>query len=324
MRKIGTVPVFLLFAATAALAQQGQPVIGYLGAETPEFFATRLDAFRSGLAEMKYTEGRNVRIEYRWANGDNARLPALAAELVNRKVTVLVAPGSIAAAIAAKKATSTIPVVFEMGADPVAMGLVQSFNQPGGNITGVTSMNQQLSAKRLQLLRDLVPTLKSVGLLVNPTSPGNAEVNAKIVQEAANASKLRLHIVKAGKANELAPAFEELARSKVDGLVISNDTFFVHRSRELADLAMRKRIPTVHQPPEFVVAGGLASYAGNTMESHRAAGRHTGRVLAGAKPATLPVQQVTETEMYVNAKTAKTLGLTIPQAVLLRADKVIQ
>jgi putative ABC transport system substrate-binding protein len=310
--------------ALPAFGQQPMPVIGYLGAETPELFASRLEAFRRGLAEMNYVEGKTVTIEYRWAKGDNSRLPALANELAARPISVLVAPGSIAAALAAKKATSTIPVVFEMGADPVAAGLVQSFNHPGANVTGVTSMNQQLGAKRLQLLRDIVPTLRTFALLVNPTTPTNAETNIRVMQEAADAHKLRFHVVKAGTPSELAVAFGELSRLKVDGVVVSNDSFLVHRSREIAQLALRRRLPAVHQPPEFVLAGGLVSYAGNTRESHRAAGVHTGRVLHGESPATLPVQQVTETEMYVNARTAKALGLAIPQSILLRADKVIE
>jgi putative ABC transport system substrate-binding protein len=299
-------------------------VIGYLGAESPEFFATRLAAFRRGLAEMNYVESRNVVIEYRWAQGDNARLPQLASELVNRGVSVVVAPGSVAAALAAKAATRTIPVVFEMGADPVEMGLVDNLSRPGGNITGVTSLNAQIGPKRLQLLREIVPNATTFALLVNPNNPRNAEATTRMMQATAKTQGLQLHVVHAGAPGELAAVFESLSSLRVGGLVIANDTFFVHRSKELADLSVRKRIPAVSQPPGFVTAGGLLSYAGNTAQSHRVAGIYAGRILQGEKPERLPVQQVNEMELFVNMKTAKALGLTVPPSILLRADQVIE
>jgi putative ABC transport system substrate-binding protein len=316
---------FLLLLAVAfpAIAQR-TAVIGYLGPESPELFASRLAAFRRGLAETNYAEARNVDIEYRWAYGDNARLPALAAELVARKVSVLVATGSAAAALAAKKATATIPIVFEVGVDPVASGLVHSMNRPGGNATGITSLNTGLGPKRLQLLRELVPGMKSFALLVNPTNPGNAEAMIDDLQVAAHAQRLQFRIVRAATESDLAVVFENLAREGVDALVLANDTFFVHRAREIAALALRHRIPAIHQPPDFVAAGGLVSYAGSFEESHRLAGVYTGRVLRGEKPADLPVQQVNKMELFVNAKTARALGLTVPRSIAARADRVVQ
>ena len=307
-----------------ARAQKGVPVVGYLGAESPERFASRLDAFRRGLGEMNYAEGRNLAIEYRWAHGDNSRLPELAAELIRQRVSVLVAPGSAASALAAKKATSTIPIVFEMGVDPVASGLVESLNRPGGNVTGITSLNTQIGPKRLQLLSELVPGARSFALLVNPTNPQNADAMTKDLQATARAQRLQLHVVRAATEQDLAAAFESLSRLRVGGLVIANDTFLVHRSKELAALALRNGIPAIHQPREFVTAGGLISYAGSFAESHRLAGVYTGRVLRGEKPADLPVQQVNKMELFVNMRTAKALGLTVPPSILLRADQVIE
>jgi putative ABC transport system substrate-binding protein len=317
--------VFLLALVLALPAfAQRTAVIGYLGAESPERFASRLTAFKRGLAETNYAEGRNVAIEYRWANGDNARLPELAAELVARKVTVLVAPGSAAAALAAKKATSTIPIVFEAGIDPGEAGLVPSMNRPGGNVTGVTSLNTGLGPKRLQLLRELVPDLASLALLVNPTNPKNAEQMIDDVQVAAHAQRLQFQMVRAATESDLAVVFENLARQRVDGLVVTNDTFFVHRAKEVAQFALRHRIPAVHQSPEFVAAGGLVSYGGSYEESHRLAGIYAGRILRGDKPANLPVQRVSKMDLSVNLKTAKALGLIVPQSVLSRADRVIK
>jgi putative ABC transport system substrate-binding protein len=319
---------FLLGAALAlpasVVAQQALPVIGYLGAESPEAFASRIAAFKQGLGEMNYAEGRNVTIEYRWAYGDNSRLPELAAELVRSRVSVLVAPGSAPAALAAKKATSSIPIVFEVGVDPAASGLVRTMNRPGGNATGVTSQNTQVGPKRLQLLSELVPGAKNFALLVNPTNPKNAEAMTDNVQVSAHAQRLQLQIVSAATEQDLAVVFENLGRQHIGGLVIANDTFFVHRSREMAALALRARIPAIHQSRAFVAAGGLISNGGKVAESHRLAGVYAGRILHGEKPANLPVQQVNQLELFVNLGTAKALGITVPQAVLLRADGVIE
>lgn len=321
--KIRLAGLLLLLFTMPALGQR-MPVIGYLGPESPEMFVSRLAAFRRGLAETNYAEGRNVAIEYRWAHGDNSKLPELAAELVAQKVSVLVAPGSAVGALAAKKATQTIPIVFEVGIDPVKRGLVRSMNRPGGNATGVTSLNTGLGPKRLQILRELVPGLGSFALLVNPTNPANAEQIIDDLQVAAHAQRLDFQVVRAATESDLAVVFENLAAHKVGGLVLANDTFFVHRAKEIAELALRYRIPAIHQPPEFVAAGGLASYAGSYEESHRLAGVYTGRILRGEKPADLPVQQVGKMELSVNAKTAKTLGLTVPPSVASRADRVIK
>ena len=299
-------------------------MIGYLGAETPEIFASRLAAFRDGLADMNYAEGRNVVIEYRWARGDTARLPELATELVQQKVSVLVAPGSVAAALAAKKATASIPVVFEVGVDPVAAGLVRSMSRPGGNATGVTSQNTQVGPRRLQLLSELVPSARTFALLVNPANPKTAETLTDDLQVTAHAQRVQLQIVRAASDQDLPVVFENLARQKIGGLVIANDPFFVQRTRELATIALKNRVPAIHPSRDFVAAGGLISYGGKVEQSDRLAGLYTGRILQGDKPAQLPVLQASQLELHVNLKTAKALGITVPQSVLLRADGVIE
>jgi putative ABC transport system substrate-binding protein len=308
----------------AARAQPAMRVVGHLGAESPDLFASRLRAFRQGLSASGYEESHNVTIEYRWVEGNNDRLPELAADLVRRQVAVLVAPGSLAAALAAKAATSSIPIVFETGADPVAAGLVRSLSYPGGNITGVTSLNAQVGPKRLEMLHDLLPKATTFGLLINPTNPKNAEVTINTLQAAARALGRQLHVVNAGAEADFDPAFAELAGLRVAGLVIPNETFFVNRSAPLAALATRYAMPAVHQSREFVLAGGLMSYGGSIKQSHTVAGAYTGRILAGAKPADLPVQQVTKVEMAVNLKTAKAFGITFPVSLLALADEVIE
>ena len=316
--------VFLLAALIRTAPAQDLPVIGYLGAESAERFAARLEAFKRGLAEMNYAETRNVAIEYRWANGDNSRLPELAADLVRRQVSVLVAPGSAPAALAAKKATATIPVVFGVGIDPVAAGLVHSMNRPGGNATGVTTANTEMASKRLQLLRELVPEATSFALLVNPANAKNAEGTIDNLQVAAHAQRLQFQVVRASNEQDLAVVFQNLARQRTGGLIIANDTFFVNRSEEIAALALRNRIAAIHQSPEFVAAGGLISYTASFDESQRLAGVYAGRVLRGEKPKDLPVIQVSKMLLFVNLKTARALGLTVPQSVLVRADGVIE
>ena len=323
MKQMVTVTICLVGLALASGAKaQPMPVIGYLGAESPETYASRVAAFRGGLAEMGYVEGRNVAIEFRWAQGENARFPALANELVKQGVNVLVATGSAPGSLAAKNATSTIPVVFEMGLDPVGIGLVRTMNRPGGNVTGVTSLNAQMSSKRLQVLNDVVRA-NSYAVLVNPTNPRNAEAAKSDVQTAARGGGLETHVLLASNEQELAEAFRDLARRRVGGLVIANDSYFVHRSRELAALSLRDRIPAVHQSRDFVAAGGLMSYGADPADSHRVAGLYAGRILKGEKPGDLPVQQSAKLQLFVNLKTAKALGLTVPQSVLLRADGVI-
>ncbi|MEA2863939.1 MAG: hypothetical protein QOC84_1895, partial [Bradyrhizobium sp.] len=269
-------------------------------------------------------EGRNVAIEYRWAEGHNDRLPALAADLVRREVTVIATPGSAAAALAAKSATSTIPIVFETGADPVALGLIGSLNRPGGNITGVTSLNAQVGPKRLELLHEIVPDATTFALLVNPTNTKNAEAATRDLQEAAGKLRLELHVLDASKDADFHPAFARLLQLRASGLVIANETFFAARSKQLAELTLRHSLPAAHQSREFTAAGGLISYGGSVAQSHHEAGVYVGRILKGEKAADLPVQQVTKVELTINLKTAKALGLTVPLSLVGRADEVIE
>jgi putative tryptophan/tyrosine transport system substrate-binding protein len=307
----------------ASPAQQGaKPIIGYLGSDSPERFAVRLRAFRQGLSTTGYDEGRNVAIEYRWADGRNDRLPGLAAELVRLDVNVIVAPGSLAAALAAKAVTATIPVVFETGADPVAAGLVASLNRPGGNLSGVTSQNAQVGPKRLELLQEVSPTSTVYALLVNQTNPIHI-VTTKDLQAAADARGLQLHVLNASTEADFQAVFAKVVELGAN-LVIANEIFFGSRSEQLAAFAVRNAVPAVHQSPDFARAGGLMSYGGSIRESHSQAGIYTGRILKGEKPADLPVQQVTKVELVINLKTAKALGLTVPSALLARADEVIE
>jgi putative tryptophan/tyrosine transport system substrate-binding protein len=321
---------FLIGGAAAAwpvgvrAQQPSMPVIGYLGSETPELFASRLDAFRQGLASVGFVEGKSVVIQYRWAQGRNDRLPELAAELVRANVNVLSTPGSLASAFAAKGATSTIPVVFETGAEPVAAGLVASLNKPGGNLTGITSLNAQVGPKRLESLYELLPGASTFVLLVNPTNPRNAEATVAGMERAARSLKLNLPLVQASRESEFDDAFAKVRELRAAGMVIANETFFAMRSDALGVLAQRYAVPAAHQSREFVLAGGLMSYGGDVMESHRQAGVYTGRVLKGEKPVDLPVQQVTKVHMVINFKAAKALGLNVPLAMSARADEVIE
>jgi putative ABC transport system substrate-binding protein len=309
----------------AARAQQPRmPVVGYLGSESPNLFAARLRAFRDGLGSIGFDEGRNVTIEYRWAEGHNDRLPLLAAELVSRKVDVLASPGGVSAALAAKAATSTIPIVFEAGADPITVGLVTSLNRPGGNITGVSSLNAEVGPKRLELLRELLPTATDFALLVNPTNPKNAEATTKDLQKAARLLKTNLHVMNASQESDFETVISALVQMRVSGLVIANETFFANRSEKLADLAVRYALPTVHQSREFAVAGGLMGYGGSIKQSHGQAGVYVGRILKGEKPADLPIQQVTKVEFVFNLKAARALGLSPSPSFLARADEVIE
>jgi putative ABC transport system substrate-binding protein len=308
----------------AARAQQpAMPLVGILGSESLELFATRLRAFRQGLSETGYVEGRNVAIEYRWAEGENGRLPALAAELVRRQVTVIITPGSTPAALAAKAATTTIPIVFQIGNDPVAEGLVASLNRPGGNLTGVTSLAAALDLKRLELLHELVPTAAVAGLLLNPTNPSGSAY-AQTLQAASRTIGLQLHVLHASTERDFDTVFETLVQMHASGLVIAADPFLNGRSEQLAALTLRHAVPTIFQYRDFAAAGGLMSYGGSLAELYRGVGVYTGRILKGEKPADLPVQQATKVELIINLKTAKALGLTVPLALLTRADEVIE
>jgi putative ABC transport system substrate-binding protein len=309
----------------AARAQRPAiPVIGLLGSESPDLWAARMRAFHQGLSETGYVESRNVAVEYRWAEGHNDRLPALAADLVRRQVAVIAAPGSTPAALAAKAATSTIPVVFWIGGDAVRLGLVASLNRPEGNLTGVTTLNVVLGPKRLELLHELIPSASGFALLLNPTDLNNAETITKDVQAAARTLGLRLHILNASTDPDIDVAFETVAQLGAGGLVIGTDAFFSSRLEQISALAIHHAVPTVYQFREFVAAGGLMSYGGNILDAFRGAGVYTGRVLKGEKPADLPVQQVTRVELSINLKTAKTLGLNVPNALIGRADEVIE
>jgi putative ABC transport system substrate-binding protein len=305
----------------AARAQQpAMPVVGYLNSDSP--VAARVDAFRHGLSETGYTEGRNVVIEYRWAEGRYDRLPELAAELVRRQVAVI-AVMSIPAALAAKASTTTIPIVFGIGSDPVGAGLVASLNRPGGNLTGVTALNLEVGPKRLELLHELVPTASTIALLVNPTNP-NAETLSKDAQAAAYTLRLQLNVLHASTERELDMVFASLLQPRAGALVIGTDPFFTSRSEQLAARALSQAIPTIFQYRTFAAAGGLLSYAGSFTEGYRLVGLYTGRILKGEKPTDLPVQQFTKVELIINLKTAKALGLTVPLPLLTRADEVIE
>jgi putative tryptophan/tyrosine transport system substrate-binding protein len=309
----------------AARAQQpAMPVIGYLGSESPDVFAGRLRAFRQGLSETGYVEGKNVAIEYRWAENQSDRFPALLEDLVRRKVTVIAAVTGTPPALAAKAATTTIPIVFVTAGDPVALGLVASLNRPGGNLTGVATLTVELGAKQLEVLRELVPTATIIALLVNPTNPTNAERLSRDLQAAAPALGLQIHVLHASTERDFDAVFTSLPRLRADALVIGSDPFFNSRNQQLVALALRYAMPTMYPFREYATAGGLISYGNSFADAHRQVGVYTGRILKGAKPADLPVQQATKVEMIVNLKTAKALGLTVPLTLLGRADEVIE
>jgi putative ABC transport system substrate-binding protein len=309
----------------AASAQQppAMPVVGYLGAESPELWASRVRAFRQGLGEAGFVEGRNVLIEYRWAEGHNERFPALAADLVGRRVAVIAAPGSAPAAVAAKAATATIPIAFFTGGDPIELGLVTSLARPNANLTGVTNLTIEVVPKRLELLRELIPTGSAVAVLLNPTNPV-AEAESRDLQAAARILGLQLHVLHARAESDFDAAFATLAQLRVRALVISPDALFGARDQLLAALALRHGLLSVHANREYVVAGGLMSYGNSFLDGHRMAGVYAGRLLKGEKPSDLPVMQSTRIEFIINMKTAKALGLDVPPSVLVRADEVIE
>lgn len=315
----------LLGGATAAWplmarAQQAMPVIGFLNNAWPD---ARVVAFRQGLKEAGYVEGQNVAIEYRWAEGRNDRLPAMAADLVRRQVTVIAAT-TAPAALAAKAATANIPIVFETGADPVQLGLVRSLDHPGGNVTGVTQTNEEVAPKRLELLHELVPNARVMALLVDPTDPVLAEGQSNNLHAAAHILGLELKVLNVSTEHEFDAAFAEMAQFQAGGLVISAGPLFISRVEQLAALALRYRLPAAAQWREFAKAGGLLSYGAHTEDSYRIAGSYTGRILRGDKPADLPVQQVSKVELAINLKTAKALGISVSLALSGRADEVIE
>jgi ABC-type uncharacterized transport system substrate-binding protein len=309
----------------AARAQQPpMPTIGMLGSTSSRVQANFLRAFQQGLGEAGYVEGRNVAVEYRWADDQNEKLPALAADLVRRQVNVIVAAASTPAALAAKAATATIPIVFLLGSDPVAAGLIDNLARPGGNVTGVTSMNMELGSKRLELLRELLPTTNVIALLVNPTNPTITQPMSRDLQSAAHAFGLQLHILNATSEADFDSVFATISKLRAGALVIAPDALFISRNEQLAALTVRHAIPAIAQFRAFSMAGGLMSYGGSFTEGARQVGIYTGRILKGQKPADLPVQQMAKLELIINLKTAKALGLTIPLSLLGRADEVIE
>ncbi len=308
----------------AARAQQpAMPVIGVLSTRASGADLHLLIAFREGLKEVGYVEGRNVTVEYRFAENQYDRLPALATDLVRRRVAVIATTGTPAAP-AAKAATATIPIVFNVAVDPVELGLVASLRQPGGNLTGVTVLAVALASKRLEILHELMPAATAAALLVNPTNPTLAEASIKEVQMAAHMLGMQLHVLNASTEDALNSAFAPLAQPRVGGLVIGADPFFNSSAEKLAALALRHAVPTVYQYRTFAAAGGLMSYGGSLTDSYRLVGIYTGRILRGEKPADLPVEQATKVELIVNLKTARSLGLAVPTALLVRADEVIE
>jgi len=313
-------------AAWPVAARAQQPVmrvIGFVNAASAQGYARQLAAFLKGLDEIGYVEGRNVAIEYRWAEGNIDRLPEMMADLVRRQVAVIAAT-TTPAALAAKAATTTIPIVFETASDPVRLGLVASLSRPGGNVTGVTQTNVEATPKRLQFLHELVPTARVLGLLVNPANPTLAETNTKGVQAAARTLGLELLVLNASTEHDFDAVFAKLVEVQAGGLVIGVDPFFTSRSEQLGTLAIRHAMPTVYENHPFVVAGGLMAYGGNITESYRTTGTYVGRVLKGDRPADLPVQQVTKVEMFINLKAAKALGINVPDTLIGRADEVIE
>jgi len=308
----------------AARAQQpAMPVIGFLSSRSAGDNASELAAFRQGLKEAGYIEGQNVAIEFRWAQDQYDRLPELAADLVRRGVSVIAATGGPPSALAAKAATTNIAIIFNLGVDPVAIGLVASLSRPGGNLTGETSLNSEIGPKRLELLHELLPAATAIALLINPTNP-NAETNTRDMQAAARMLGRQVHVLYASTERDFDTVFATLAQLRAGGLAIGGDGFFISRSAQLATLALRHAVPTISQNREFAAAGGLMSYGGNIPDEYRLVGIYTGRILKGEKPADLPVQQATKIELVINLKTAKLLGITVPLALQASADELIE
>ena len=308
----------------AARAQQAAvPVVGLLTSRAPDDTPQLLAAFRQGLKDNGFVEGQNVAIEYRFAGNQNERLPALAADLVHRQVAVIAAT-TTPAALAAKAATATIPIVFELGADPVQLGLVPNLNRPGANVTGVTQLNTEVAPKRLELLHELIPTTSLMALLLDPTDPTNADTQSTSVLSAAQRLGLKVHVLNASSEPDFDRVFASVMQLRAGGLVIGAHGFFTARSEQLGALAARHAVPAAYENREFVAAGGLVSYGGGISDAYRLAGVYAARILKGEKPAELPVQQSTKVEMFLNLKAAKALGITVPLPLLGRADEVIE
>jgi ABC-type uncharacterized transport system substrate-binding protein len=309
----------------AARAQQAvMPVIGFLNITSPEANAGRLRAFRQGLKDTGYVEGENVAIEYRWAEGQFDRVPALAADLVRRKVAVIAAMTASPVALAARAATTTIPIVFLVGEDPVKLGLVASLARPDGNLTGINFFNVELVAKRLELLRELIPAVTRVAVLVNPGDAATAEGTVRDVGSAARAMGLQIRVFNASTSRDISEVFATFVRERPDALFVVGDAFFNSRRVQLANLASRHAIPATYPGRDFPEAGGLMSYGSNITDAFRQMGLYTGRILKGAKPADLPVVQASKFELVINAETARMLGISVPEKLLVAADEVIE
>jgi putative ABC transport system substrate-binding protein len=318
---VGLVGGVAAWPLAARAQQKSVPVIGFLNSGSNDVFAPRVAAFRQGLSETGYDEGRNVTIEYRWAEGQYDRLPALADDLVRRQVAVIAA--NLPAAVAAKSATATIPIVFSVNSDPVEIGLVTSLNRPGGNLTGVTTLGAELGPKQLELLHVLLPNAQIIALVMNPVSPNSAGF-VKNAQAAAHSLGQDLRVVQASTDSDIASIFPALVKLGARGLLLGPDTFLTSRGPQLAALSLSYSIPAISQFRDFAVAGGLMSYGGSINETFHLVGSYTGRILKGEKPGNLPVQQATKIEMVINLRTAKALGLDISEALLARADMVIE
>jgi ABC-type uncharacterized transport system substrate-binding protein len=321
IKAISALPALCPLAARAQ--QPAMPVVGFVNTASPAGYTAMANAFHQGLKDTGYADGQNVTIEYRWAEGHNELLPAIVADLVRRQVAVIAAT-SAPAALAAKAATMTIPIVFETGADPVTLGLVASLSHPGGNITGVTQTNVEIAPKRLQLLHEVIPAAKILGLLVNPNDGALAESYTRGVQAAADSLGLELRILNASTVSDFDGLFAKLFQLGAGGLVISGGAFLTNYSEQLAVLALRHAMPTIFQSREFALAGGLLSYGAALTEAYRLVGSYVGRILKGEKPANLPVQRATKVAMYINLKTANALGIAVPLPLLGRADEVIE
>ena len=308
---------------SARAQQPAMPMIGFLSSASPDRDAGRLRGFRQGLGETGFLEGRNVAIEYRWAEEQFDRLPMLAADLVHRQVAVIAQAGHVLGVFAAKAATRTIPIVFVTGVDPVARGLVASLNRPGGNLTGVTTLGIELDPKRLELLHGVVPTATTIGALVNRAHP-DVEARSSELRAAARALGRNLQILDASSERDFDAVFTRLAELRAGGLVVATDALFISWSEHLAALAVRHALPAIFQFRAFAAAGGLMSYGGSLAEMYRQSGIYTGRILKGEKPGDLPVQQVTRVELIINLRSARALGLEVPPSLLARADEVIE
>ena len=308
----------------ARAQQAAMPVIGFLNPQSPDGFTERLRGFRRGLAETGYVEGANLAIEYRWAENQFDRLPVLAAELVQRRIAVIAATGGVASALAAKAAATTIPIVFVTAEDPVRIGLVASLGRPGGNLTGINFLNTELAAKRLDLLRELVPGTARVAVLINPANAVNAETTLRDAQAAVGAMGLQMQVFNASTSREINAAFATIGRERPDALFVGGDGFFNNRRTQLVNLASRHALPAAYADRLLPEVGGLMSYGTNVIDAYRQVGSYAGRILKGAKPAELPVLQATKFELVINAETARMLDLEIPPTLLARADEVIE